>query len=175
VGKNSELTVVRLVLGWARWLEDASDESTFWIGKAIELNPNYAQAHYAKGMINVLTDNTEPAMTSTGSALRLSPIDPLAYGMICVRLFGSLQRGDLEAAASLADRAARTSGAHFVVSMIAAAMNDIAGHHLSEASWAATARDKRPDATRAQFFNSLRFVPGESRSRLDAALVRQGF
>lgn len=164
-----------LTLGRARWLEDAFDDSVFWIGKAIELNPNYAQAHYALGLINALTDNPEPAMTFSGSALRLSPIDPLTYGMIGVRSFGSLQRGDLEAAASLADRAARTPGAHFVISMIATAMNDIAGRSDRAASWSATVRDKRPDASRAQFFNSLRFVPGESRSRIDLALARHGF
>lgn len=164
-----------LTLGRARWLEDAFDDSIFWIGKAIELNPNYAQAHYALGMINVLTGQTEPAMTSSGSALRLSPIDPLTYGMIGVRSFGSLQRGNLEAAATLADRAARMPGAHFVISMIAAAMNDIAGHPDRATSWSATVREKRPDASRDQFFNSLRFVPGETRRRLDAALVRQGF
>lgn len=164
-----------LTLGRSHWLEDAFDESTFWIGKAIELKPNYAQAHYALGLINVLTGNTEPAMASSGSALRLSPIDPLTYGMIGVRSFGSLQRGDLDAAASLADRAARTPGAHFVISMIATAMNEIAGHTDRATSWSATTRDKRPDASRAQFFNSLRFLPGESRSKLDAALMRHGF
>lgn len=164
-----------LQLGRAFWLEDAFDDSTFWIGKAIELNPNYAQAHYSLGLINALTDNPERAMTCSGSALRLSPIDPLTYGMIGVRSFGSLQRGDLQAAASLADRAARTPGAHFVISMIASAMNEIAGHSDRAASWTATARDKRPDASRAQFFNSLRFVPGESRSRIDTALARHGF
>ena len=164
-----------LTLGRSRWLEDAFDDSTFWIGKAIELNPNYAQAHYVLGLVNVLTGKTEPAMACSGNALRLSPIDPLTYGMIGVRSFGSLQRGDVESAASLADRAARTPGAHFVISMIATAMNEIAGHADRAASWSATTRDKRPDASRAQFFNSLRFVPGESRRRLDAALVRHGF
>lgn len=164
-----------LTLGRSRWLEEAFDESTFWIGKAINLNPNYAQAHYVLSLINALTGKTEPAMASSGSALRLSPIDPLTYGMIGVRSFGSLQRGDLEAAASLADRAARTPGAHFVISMIAAAMNEIAGHVDRAHSWAATTRDKRPDASRALFFSSLRFVPGESRSTIDAALRRQGF
>ncbi|MEY5038638.1 MAG: hypothetical protein RL472_1744, partial [Pseudomonadota bacterium] len=55
------------------------------------------------------------------------------------------------------------------------AMNEIAGHTDRATSWSATTRDKRPDASRAQFFNSLRFLPGESRSKLDAALMRHGF
>ena len=164
-----------LTLGRSRWLEDAFDDCRFWIGKAIELNPNYAQAHYSLGLVNALTDNPEPAMKGSNRALRLSPIDPLAYGMIGVRSLGSLQRGDVIAAAGLADRAARTPGAHFVISMIAAAMSELAGQTDRAASWAATARDKRPDASREQFFRSLRFVPGPSRSRIDAALARLGF
>ncbi len=164
-----------LTLGRSRWLEDAFDDSSHWICKAIELNPNYAQAHYSLGLNNALIGKGEPALTASGSALRLSPIDPLAYGMIGVRSFGSLQKGDIEAAATLADRAARTPGAHFVISMIATAMHEIAGDPGRAQSWAATARHKRPDASRDHFFRSLRFVPGDSRSKLDAALVRHGF
>ena len=83
--------------------------------------------------------------------------------------------GLLEASASLADRAARTTGAHFVISKVAMAMNDIVGHGDPAASWAATTRGKRPYVNRAQIFNSLRCVSGESRRRLDAALMRYGF
>ena len=82
--------------------------------------------------------------------------------MIGVRPFGSLQRDNLEASASLADRAARTTGAHFVISKVAMAMNDIVGHGDPAASCAATTRGKRPYVNRAQIFNSLRCVSGDA-------------
>ena len=73
-------------------------------------------------------------------AIRLSPLDPLFYGMLGTRAFTHMAVGEDLEAASWAERAARSPGAHVLIAMIAAATQALAGHGPVAESWAKEVR-----------------------------------
>ena len=108
-------------------------------------------------------------------AIRLSPLDPLFYGMLGTRAFTHMARGEDLEAASWAERAARSPGAHVLIAMIAAAAHALAGHDPQASSWANNVRDRNPRLTRGDFFRAFPFKSEEMHSRVSAALQSLGF
>ncbi|MCC5968694.1 MAG: winged helix-turn-helix domain-containing protein [Pararhodobacter sp.] len=166
---------VHFTMGRSFWLTGDPETAAGWLKRAVELNPNYAQGYYASAFTAMLTGNIAAADSEIDAALNLSPLDPLLYAMHGVRAFSLIQTGDLRAAARWADRAATTPGAHYLIAMIAAMANGLAGRHQQAARWRQEARRRKPDACAAQFFAAFPLVDGDPRARIAAELRRQGF
>jgi TolB-like protein/tetratricopeptide (TPR) repeat protein len=162
-------------MGRSFWLTDEPEAAAAWLQRAVELNPNYAQGYYAGAFTAMLTGNAAAVDTGLDTALNLSPLDPLLYGMHGVRALSLIQIGDSRAAARWADRAATTPGAHYLIAMIAAAANGIDGRHQQAARWRQEARRRKPDATAEQFFAAFPMVDCDTRDRIRSELRRQGF
>ena len=72
-------------MGRSHWLTDDLDAAAEWLARATTLNPNYAQGFYSSAMTSMLTGNLAATEVGLDTALQLSPLDPLLYGMHGVR------------------------------------------------------------------------------------------
>ena len=162
-------------MGRSHWLTDDLDTAAEWLARATTLNPNYAQGFYSSAMTSMLTGNLAATEVGLDTALQLSPLDPLLYGMHGVRSQMFIQSGDYAAAARWGDRAAGTPGAHYLIAMIAMVANGLAGRHDTAARWRQTVRQRKPDASAAHYFASFPTRDIVSRSLIADELCRHGF
>ena len=86
-----------------------------------------------------------------------------------------LQAGDTLAAARWADRAATTPGAHYLIALIAAVANGLAGRHQQAGRWRLEARRRKPDASAVKFFAAFPIRDDMARAMIAKELKRQGF
>ena len=84
--------------------------------------------------------------------MRLSPLDPLRYGM----------------------PGTRAPGAHVLIAMIACATKAIAGDEAAAGAWAANVRERNPALTREDFLSFPMKTPA-ARMRVSEALPLRGF
>ncbi|PVH27804.1 winged helix-turn-helix domain-containing tetratricopeptide repeat protein [Pararhodobacter oceanensis] len=162
-------------MGRSYWLADQPEIAAGWFERAIELNPNYAQGFYASAFTALMIGDIPKVDTGLDAALGLSPLDPLLYGIRGVRAQALIQTGDTAAAARLADRAASTPGAHYLISMIAAAANGLDGRQQQASRWREDVLRRKPDASVAQYFAAFPIRDKDTRDRITGELTRQGF
>lgn len=157
-------------MGRCHWLIGNPEDSLPWLERALSVNPNYAQAYYAHGLASVMANDEQAAGADATQAIELSPMDPFLYGFYGVRAFSYLAASDFENARIWANHAARQPGALLMMDLMATVANSLAGNDDEAASWAARARQRRPDLTADYFFRSLPFRPGATRERITQAL-----
>ena len=162
-------------MGRSHWLTHNLDAAAEWLDRATTLNPNYAQGFYSSAMMSMLTGNLAATEVGLDTALQLSPLDPMLYGMHGVRSQMFIQSGDYAAAARWGDRAAATPGAHYLIAMIAMVANGLAGRHDTAARWRQTVRQRKPEASAAHYFASFPTRDIASRSLIAGELRRHGF
>ena len=162
-------------MGRSYWLTDDIDAAAEWLGRATTLNPNYAQGFYSSALTSMLIGNAPATFSGLDTALLLSPLDPLLYGIHGVRSQILMQTGDYAEAANWGDRAANTPGAHFLIAMIAVAANSLAGRNSQAMRWREVVRRKKADASAAQYFAAFPTRDSASRLRIAAELHRHGF
>jgi Tfp pilus assembly protein PilF len=162
-------------MGRSYWLTDEPETALDWLTRATTLNPNYAQGFYALAFTSMVIGNGSAVETELDTALQLSPLDPLLYGIHGVRAQMLIQKGDYEAAARWADRAAATPGAHYLIAMIALAANGLAARRDQAARWSQEVRRRRADATAAHYFAAFPTRDAASRTRIADVLRRHGF
>lgn len=163
-----------LVMGRVFWLRGDLDRSVPWLDRAIALNPNYAQGRYSLAWTQTMLGDRHSALDEIDVASRLSPLDPLLYGMVAVRAFNHLALGDDEAAARWGAEAARTPGAHALIALIAAATSQIAGATADAQRWVSVARERQPGITRADFLRAFPMRDARTSARMEDALMRLG-
>ena len=162
-------------MGRSHWLTDDLDAAAEWLARATTLNPNYAQGFYSSAMTSMLTGNLAATEVGLDTALQLSPLDPLLYGMHGVRSQMFIQSGDYAAAARWGDRAAATPGAHYLIAMIAMVANGLAGRHDTAARWRQTVRQRKPDASATHYFAAFPTRDIASKTLIADELRRHGF
>ncbi|MBW4656695.1 MAG: winged helix-turn-helix domain-containing protein [Kaiparowitsia implicata GSE-PSE-MK54-09C] len=162
-------------MGRTFWLSNDPEIAANWLARATTLNPNYAQGFYASAFTAMLMGNAPAAFGALDTSLHLSPLDPLLYGIHGVRAQMLIQQEDDQAAAGWADRAATTSGAHFLIAMIALVANGLAGRHEQAGRWRQKVRRLNANATSEHYFAAFPTREATSRARIAMELRRQGF
>ena len=163
-----------LSLGRYRWLAGDLDTSRVWLARATELCPNYAKSLYAQALVETLAGNGSDGERLVDSAIALSPLDPLLYGMRGVRALSYLVRGETDSAMAWSERAARTPGAHALIDVIAALTHSLGSEHERADGWLRKATHAHPGLTQADFFAAFPFADAHDRARFGAALTRAG-
>jgi TolB-like protein/Tfp pilus assembly protein PilF len=166
---------VNFTMGRSHWLTHELDEARQWLSRATTLNPNYAQGFYASAFTSMLIGDAASTESDLETALTLSPLDPLLYGMHGVRAQMLLQHGEYLSAARWAGRAAATPGAHYLIGMIAVAAHGLAGEPAQAARWRNEVRRRKPDASARDYFTAFPTRDAPSRALIAAELRRQGF
>jgi TolB-like protein/Flp pilus assembly protein TadD len=162
-------------MGRSHWLTNEPETALDWLARATTLNPNYAQGFYASAFTSMLIGNSTATETRLDTALQLSPLDPLLYGIHGVRSQMLMQTGDYQAAARWGDKAASTPGAHYLIAMVALAANSLAGRHNQAARWKQEVRRRKSDATTGHYLSAFPTRDDASRSRIETELRRHGF
>jgi TolB-like protein len=163
-----------MVMGRAFWLTPDLEASIPWLERAVRLSPNYAQARYAWAWSEALLGQRGESAREAEAALRLSPRDPLAYGMLGVRALAELVVGDGRAAATWATAAARAPGAHAYIDLIAAIAHHLDGDDERAQIWAASAQRRQLGLSTAHFLHAFPFRDATVRHGVAGALQRLG-
>jgi TolB-like protein len=166
---------VNFTMGRTFWLEGDLDGSLGWLERACSISPNYAQGIYARAWSESLAGRALEGREHVDLAMRLSPLDPLYYGMQGTRAFSHMALGEDADAAAWAERAARSPGAHVLIAMVAAVAHRLAGDEARAQSWAANVRERNPVLTGADFFRSFPMKSEATRTRVSNALAHFGF
>jgi len=166
---------VNFTMGRSYWLESDLDRAYAWLDRATSLCPNYAQGLYAKAWTESMSGAALDARGHLDLSMRLSPLDPLYYGMLSARGLTHITLGEDLEAADWTDRGARAPGAHALIAMIAAAANQLAGLQDRARAWAADARRRMPGVTRTDFFQIFPIRDTRQRQRMAEALAQLGF
>jgi TolB-like protein len=166
---------VNFTMGRSYWVEGDLDTSLSWLERATSVSPNYAQGLYARAWTEALAGYASEGRMHVDVAMRLSPIDPLYYGMMGTRAFTHMLAGEDTEAADWAERAARSPGAHVLIAMIAAAAHSLKGDTARAAWWAANVRERNAGIRQDDFFRAFPMRSESMRSRVQQALRRLGF
>jgi len=166
---------VNFTMGRHHWLTHQLVEARQWLSRATTLNPNYAQGFYASAFTSMLIGDAETTESELDTALTLSPLDPLLYGMHGVRAQMLMQHQEYLSAARWAGRAAATPGAHYLIGMIAIVAHGLAGDQAEAARWRNEVRRRKPDASASDYFTAFPTQDGPSRTLIAAELRRHGF
>jgi TolB-like protein len=166
---------VNFAMGRTHWLTGDLDGALPWLERATTLSPSYAQGIYARAWTEALAGEAQQGRGHVDLAMRLSPLDPLYYGMLGTRAFTHSVAGEDALAATWAERAARAPGAHVLIAMIACAMHAIAGDEAASNAWAKDVRERNPALTREDFFRSFPMKVAAVRARVSGALESRGF
>jgi len=164
-----------LCMGRADWLDGDMERAFPWYDRCIELNPNFAFAHYNRALADVIVGQGERCDAGIGKAMSLSPIDPLRYAHLATRAFFHLVRGDYPAACEWAEQGARAPNAHVHIYVIAALVNELAGNRAKADTWATEARRRMSTYRPELFFKSFPFRDGATRDTIMGAFARLSF
>ncbi|HWE46107.1 MAG TPA: winged helix-turn-helix domain-containing protein [Caulobacteraceae bacterium] len=163
-----------LVMGRASWLEGDLEAGLPWLDRAVELNPNYAQAKYSSAWTRTLLGEGAQGQGLVDDALDLSPLDPLRYGMLGVRSFSHMVLDEPEEAARWGEKAARAPRAHPFIELIAAVAHDLNGDQARARQWAQSALVRQPGLGAEDFMRTFPFRDVPARGRVAEALRRLG-
>lgn len=155
-------------MGRALWLRGQDDQSVVELERAIDLSPNFALGHYTLAFVNSQAGDPKAAISSSDYSRRLSPFDPLLFGMLGARAMALVRLGRFREAADWAVKAASRPNAHPHILAIAAYSLALAGSLDQARAWAATLRRMHPGYGIADFLAAFRFDPH------GAALFRKG-
>ena len=166
---------VNFTMGRTYWLEGDLEASLGWLERATDISPSYAQGLYARAWSEALAGRALDGRRHVDLAMRLSPLDPLHYAMLATRAFTHMVAAEDAEAASWAERAARSPGAHVLIAMIASAAHALHGRRARAARWAENVRDRNPALTRQDFSRAFPMKSDAMHERVLGALERLGF
>ena len=155
-------------MGRALWLQGRQDQSIVELEQAIELSPNFALGHYTLAFVHAQGGDPHAAVSFSDHSRKLSPFDPLLFGMLGARAVALLRLGQFDDAADWSVKAAARPNAHAHILAIAVYCLALAGR-LGEARAHMAAIRKRLPAYRVDdFLAAMQFAPE------GAALFREG-
>jgi DNA-binding SARP family transcriptional activator/TolB-like protein len=144
-------------MGRALWLRSRQDQCIAELEQAVELSPNFALGHYTLAFVHSQAGDPHAAIRASDYSRRLSPFDPLLFGMLGARAMALVRMGNFDEGAVAAVQAAGRPNAHVHIQAIAAFSLALAGSMEEAESHAAAIRRANPDYALADFFGAFRF------------------
>ena len=114
-------------MGRALWLRGLQEQSLVELNQSVDLSPNYARAHYALAFVHATTGDPVLAVSSADHSRRLSPFDPMLFGMLASRALALARLGRFDEAADWGANAAARPNAHAQILALAAYCLALAG------------------------------------------------
>lgn len=155
------------VMGRALWLRGRQDDSLKELERSVDLSPNFALGHYSLSFVHSQSGDPQMAIRSADHSLRLSPFDPLLFGMQGARAMAHVRLEQFELAAEWALKAAARPNAHAHILAIAAHCLALAGRVDEGQAFVAMIHKSLAQYRTEDFLATFRFAPEA------AALFRQ--
>ena len=162
-------------MGRAKWMEGDLEGAESWLGRSLEISPNFAQGHYLRSLMGTLSGKDGTMRDGTNLAMALSPLDPLLYAMKASQAMSFIGEERYEEAAEWAQGGVRSPGSHYLLGMICAASLHLNGDAERARYWVENTKSRRPDASIERFFEAFPYKSGERRERMERALREAGF
>ena len=159
-------------MGRALFLRRRWDESEAELAHSIDLSPNFALGHYNLSFIRSLHGDPQMAIADSDLSRRLSPFDPMLFGMFGARAMALVRLEQFDEAASWGVKAAGRPNAFPHIQAIAAYSLALAGSLDDARTYAAAIRRAVPGYRFADFLATFPFEPeGEKLFRRGAKLL----
>jgi DNA-binding SARP family transcriptional activator/TolB-like protein/Tfp pilus assembly protein PilF len=159
-------------MGRALWLRGSADQAVLELENAIDLSPNFAQAHYMLAFVQSQIGDAGAAISSSDCSRSLSPFDPLLFAMLGARAMALARLGRYDEAAAWSVKAASRPNAHVHIFAIAAYCCALAGSLDQARGYAAAVRKSVPHYGVTDFLSAFRFdADGEVLFRKGARCV----
>ena len=146
-------------MGRALWLGGDQCESIAELERSVELSPNFALGHYTLGFVQAQSGDPRAAIEAADLSRRLSPFDPLQFGMLGSRALALMRLGEREEAAEWALRASTRPNAHAHILAIAAIGLALANRRDAAREQVGHIRARRPGYTIEDFIEAFRLAP----------------
>jgi len=144
-------------MGRALWLRGRHDESVVELERSVELSPNFALGHYTLAFVFSQAGDPGAAISAADHSRRLSPFDPLLFGMLGARAMALVRLGRFDEAAQWAAKAAARPNAHPHILGIATFSHALAGSLEQARAYAAALRRQVPSYRIEDFLGAFRF------------------
>jgi tetratricopeptide (TPR) repeat protein len=154
-------------MGRALWLRERQEQSVAELETAVDLSPNFALGHYTLAFVHSQGGDPAAAVRFSDHARRLSPFDPLLFGMLGARAMALLRLRQFGEAAEWALKASARPNAHAHILAIAAYCLALAGRLDEARVQLATIHAARPHYEVSDFLAAMKF------SEQDEALFRK--
>lgn len=164
-----------LTMGRASMLQGNVETAQHWFERSIALSPNYAFAKYNLAFVNMLCDNADSCNENVGSALLLSPLDPLKYAMLCARGMAHMAIGEYTDASYYCTQGALEPNAHIHIHAMAAVTNHLAGNAAAASAWAEIVKKRKLGNYQELFFRGFPLREEKTRRIVQKALKELGF
>jgi DNA-binding SARP family transcriptional activator len=159
-------------MGRALWMRGQDERSLAELEQAIALSPNFALGHYALSFVGSQSGDPRAAIIAADHSRRLSPFDPLLFGMLGARAIAHVRLGQFEEAADWASKAAARPNAHYAIHAIAAYCLALAGRIEAARVAMAGIHAGLPAYGVNDFLQTFRFAPeAEAEFRRAAKLI----
>ncbi|MBM6579214.1 hypothetical protein ILT44_03375 [Microvirga sp. BT689] len=154
-------------MGRALWLRGSFEQTLRELETSVDLSPNFAQGHYTLGFVHSQAGDPETAIAAADQSRRLSPYDPLLFGMLGSRAMALIRLGRYEEAAAAGVNAASRPNAHAHIAAIAALSLSFAGRLNEARDTLAGIRSTLPGYGMSHFLSAMQLGPD------DQALFRE--
>jgi DNA-binding SARP family transcriptional activator len=125
----------------------------------IDLSPNFALGHYTLAFVHSQAGDPHAAISSSDHSRRLSPFDPLLFGMLGARAMALVRLGRFEEAADWGVKAAARPNAHAHILAIAAFSLALAGRLDEARAYLASIHKSLPRYRVDDFLTAMQFAP----------------
>jgi len=156
--------------GWVSYLMHRNDEAEARIRQVLELNPNYAQAHWRLGLVQIQQRRYPEAIASIQRAIDLGVFQPYAAAGLGYAYAAS---GEREAALKIVDDLKRRSGRELIPPFSIAAVYAGLGDPTQGIEWLNRGIDQK-DVYIPENFSEPLLDPLRSDPRFRQVLTRMG-
>ncbi len=151
------------------FLDGELDAAKRAVAHATELNPSYATAQYFQGWIAMLLGDRQSCRERIELALRLSPKDPLSYGMLGISALNLALLDEHGAALERTRAALEHPGVHYQAQVVAAIIFSLGGSFAEARALMRKVRATRPGYDLTDFFAANPFAQRTDVQTLSAA------
>ena len=144
-------------MGRALWLRRDEGQAVAELEQAVNISPNYAVGHYALAFVQSQSGDAAAAIGSADLSSRLSPFDPLLFGIYGAKAMACVRLGRAEEGADWALKAVARPNAHILIQQIAAFCLALAGRLEEARVIAAGILRAKPDYRVAEFLRAFHF------------------
>jgi DNA-binding SARP family transcriptional activator/TolB-like protein len=150
-----------LAMGRALWLRGSYEQTLRELETSVDLSPNFALGHYTLGFVHSQAGDPETAITAADQSRRLSPYDPLLFGMLGSRAMALIRLGRFDEAAVSGVNAASRPNAHAHIAAIAALALSFAGRLDKARDTLAGIRATLPGYAVSHFLSAMQLGPDD--------------